>query len=622
MPTFRQYLKQNKIAYEFKTFAHLKELQPPTALPAGQPSMSLQEIGDAVNQTVGGALSTAGMSETAANLAENVNAAVEEVDDILKGQRKKADFVARVQKFQEAVEKLKRNPTSQNERRSVKKMMQALIALNRAEEHEDDNPAQKKIGKAVLSDPEHMEHLIASTVEAMHEKAPTESWGRWLLNLFRKLWGGVTAIWNFIRSNTKIIASVILIVYIVYAAYTQGFQQLVSSASASAASISEQVVTVANWIWQACQGIFDFGFKWLIEFPIWFIQSILGQTDKLYYWHEAMAQAALWENRKNYGMNILTATAAGSGFVRTAAAWLGITTGGLGLAALTAVAAGAQAVAGEYYAQNADSYYRRDLLSQDREFNFTVLITILRYVYYTNYFKMKFLSCAKKFGMSEEKAQATYNIVGTSAGVAATGFTMKLKIDRKINRLFSNTHTSMFANAIQLVGFADFANTVRRSNNNTWFGMNSKLNAFTTRLQTGDVIEREMMTPQAMQTRKFKQKMNAITVEQATYRRDVKQGIWSDSTEKQLKKLKKKAIKKDGQLVLTKENLEMFIRDMEQETSKGGNVYADSDLSDAPTEERTPGDFSPEEKMSGDLSDAPTERRPPGAAMFSIPLRF
>jgi hypothetical protein len=617
MPTFRQYLKQNKIAYAFKTFAHLKELQPPTALPAGQPSMSLQQIGDAVNQTVGGALSTAGMSETAANLAENVNAAVEEVDDILKGQRKKVDFVGKAVKVQKTAEKLKRKPTPKRGRRIQREVMQALMALDRVEEHEDDNPAQKKIGKAVLSDPEHMEHLIASTVEAMHEKAPTESWGRWLLNLFRKLWGGVTAIWNFIRSNTKIIASVILIVYIVYAAYTQGFQQLVSSASAAAASISEQVVTVANWIWQACQGIFDFGFKWLIQFPIWFIQSILGQTNELYKLSEMKARANLFENRMKFGAALLNpaSVSAGSGFVATAAAWFGISTGGLGLAALAAAAAGAETVA-----QTANANYRQDLVSQDREFNFTVLIGILSFVYSLRSVKMAFLRRAKKMGISEEKAQTYYNTIGTLSSLGATGFRTKLRIERRINRLFSDVQMSTIANASQFVGLNEFGNAVRRSNNNTWFGMNSKLNAFTMRLQTGDVIEREM---------------NDIKIHQAMQTRDFKQKMMSAYTDAQLEKLEEKAIEKDGQLVLTKENLDMFVRDMEQETSKDGNVYADSDvsdapteertpgeLSDAPTEERTPGDFSPEEKMSGDLSDAPTERQPPGAAMFSIPLRF
>ena len=252
----------------------------------------------------------------------------------------------------------------------------------------------------------------------------------------------------------------------------------------------------------------------------------------------------------------------------------------MGLAALAVATAGA-----EKTAQIANENYRQDLLSQDREFNFAILCTVLSFVYYMRSVKMAFLRCAKKKGVSEEKALRYYNAIGTWGSLGASGIKNTLKIQRRINRIFSDVKMSMIANSSQFVGFNEFANAVRRSNEETWFGMNSKLNAFTMQLQTGDIIDREI---------------NDIRTQKATLTGDFKQNIMSIITERQLEKLKKKAIKKDSQLVLTTENLDAFIRDTEQESQDAANVnlYADSDISDAPTEEKTPRNFSDAGKMT------------------------
>ena len=136
---------------------------------------------------------------------------------------------------------------------------------------------------------------------------------------------------------------------------------------------------------------------------------------------------------------------------------------------------------------------------------------------------MAFLRCAKKKGVSEEKALRYYNAIGTMASLAASGIKNTLKIQRRINRVFSDVKMSMIANSSQFVGLNEFANAVRRSNEKTWFGMNSKLNAFTMQLQTGDVIDREIndiRTQKATLTGDFKQNiMSAVTEMRKNWRR-------------------------------------------------------------------------------------------------------
>ena len=244
MPTFRQYLKQNKIAYAFRTFEHLKELPDLDVTPARIPPMTLQQIGDGISSVVGSALSTAGMSETAANLTENVNAAVEEVDDIIKGQGKKLDFLDKAAKVQKTADKLRSNPNE--ERRVQRQLIQHSSHWTGHKNTKTTIRRSKKSESGVVGLT--MEHLIASTVEALHEKPPTESWT-----------DGCSTIPKIVGWRDDLELSVehenhclcVLIVYLVHAAYTQGFQQLVSGAAAT--SITEQVVTVANWVWQACR---------------------------------------------------------------------------------------------------------------------------------------------------------------------------------------------------------------------------------------------------------------------------------------------------------------------------------------------------------------------------------
>jgi hypothetical protein len=113
MPTFREFLAENNVAYSFKTFDQLKGMAQP--IPVGQPDLKPKDIGDAINETVSDTLSAFGMSGTAEDLRDHVDAAVEEVQDIIDGQRKKVKFVASAAEVKKTVDKLRKGKKKKEE---------------------------------------------------------------------------------------------------------------------------------------------------------------------------------------------------------------------------------------------------------------------------------------------------------------------------------------------------------------------------------------------------------------------------------------------------------------------------------------------------------------------------
>ena len=183
MPTFREFLAENNVAYSFKTFDQLKGMAQPI-LP-GQPDLKPKDIGDAINDTVADTLSAFGMSGTAEDLRDHVNTAVEEVQDIIDGQTKKVKFVASAAGLKKTVDKLRKKRKRRSNTIMIKKLLKSLSKLDSVVEHDKNNPAQKDIGQSILSDKEHAKHIVGTAVEALSEKKPTESWGTWLINLFK-----------------------------------------------------------------------------------------------------------------------------------------------------------------------------------------------------------------------------------------------------------------------------------------------------------------------------------------------------------------------------------------------------------------------------------------------------
>ena len=597
MSTFREFLVENNIPYSFKTFDHLKGIAQNGPVP-GQPALQPKDIGDAINDTVSAALSSVGMSETAENLRDHVDSAVEEVQDIIDGQIKKAKFVvaaAEVKKKMDSVKRKKGKKVS-----ALKKLIKALEKLDNVVEHEKNNPAQKDIGKTILGDEENTKHIIVTGLNALNEKKTSESWSSWLIKFFKKLWGGVKVIWKFIRSNIKIIAAAIMIVWIVYTSFTEG------SVTGGLQSVSRQITTVATTAWQACKGIFESGFQWVMDYPVWFIQSAFGKTDKLSAAYEELARVAATKRRYEVGVGAagsfgVIATYIGGSWLGTALASaamsaFGLTPVGAGVMVLSA-AAGVTGGLADSYSDTMDTRYRQDLLYEQQQMHFGYLVQavkgILAVLVSTGALRIAYRKLIRKYNVKEEDAQKYLSVAKTAATVAVDTYRSNIKFKRKLNRIIMKSQQKVVGMGTRLVGFDSFADAVDHNANESCLRLDSNFMKWREKyLTTGEDFEGEFQ-------------LKKLKVEEQEAKLEQKKSMTKSYVKEQLMKLKTKI---DSGLELTTENLNAFLEDMNEEVNNESreNLYAD-------------------EESDEELSDAPTEEMPPLTALVSytsIRLRF
>lgn len=592
MPTFREFLAENNVAYSFKTFDQLKGVAQP--IPVGQPDLKPSDIGDAINDTVAGALAAVGMSETAENLRDHVDTAVEEVQDIIDGQRKKVKFVVSAAGLKKTVDKLRKKRKRRKNVLLTKKLLRALSKLDNVVEHDKNNPAQKDIGQSLLSDKEHAKHIVGNAVEALSEKKPTESWGTWLINLFKKLWGGIKSIWKFIKSNIKIIASVILIVWVVWSAYTTG------SLTDGVRMMSQQVVTVANTAWEACVGIFQSGYQWIMDYPVWFVKSAAGKTDQLSAGFEEIVRLKSVKDRKGLRLGaagsfgtasaIISSSSIGSAAASAAAAAFGLTTMGAGTLVLAA-AAGVTAALTDDYGASMDAAYRQDQLLEQSQMHFNLLVGIVGAIWSLGVVQVSYYRCTKKYGIKEKDARKYLNTVGSLASYAADLHMANLKFKRKKNRIFMKAQQKFVEGGARLLGLEEFADAVHYEANESCLALDSKFMRWKEKtLTTGEDFEGQF-------------EMNKIKVAEQEQKKNNKIELTQEYVKEQLEKLKDEV---DGGMQLTKENLNKFIDQIKKdnEAEARENLYSD-------------------EVSEGELSDTPTEEMPPlRLVQSSIRLRF
>lgn len=592
MPTFREFLAEDNVAYSFKTFDQLKGIAQP--IPAGQPDLKPKDIGDAINDTVADTLSAFGMSGAAEDLRDHVDTAVEEVQDIIDGQTKKVKFVASAAGLKKTVDKLRKKRKRKKNVLMVKKLLKALTKLDSVVEHDKNNPAQKDIGQSLLSDKEHAKHIVGTAAEALSEKKTTESWGTWLINLFKKLWGGIKSIWKFIKSNIKIIASVILIVWVVWSAYTTG------SLTDGVRMMSQQVVTVANTAWEACVGIFQSGYQWIMDYPVWFVKSAFNKTDQLSAGFEEIVRLKAVERSKGLRMGaagsfasvsaIISSSSIGTAAASAAAAAFGLTPMGAGTLVLAA-AAGVTGALTDDYGASMDASFRQDQLLEQSQMHFKQLVGIVGAIWSLGVVQVMYYRCMKKRGIKEKDARKYLNTVGSLASYAADLHMSNLKFKRKKNRIFMKAQQKFVEGGARLLGLEEFADAVHYEANESCLALDSKFMRWKEKtLTTGEDFEGQF-------------EMNKIKVAEMEQKKNNKVELTQEYVTEQLEKLKDEV---EGGMQLTKENLNKFIDRMKKdnEAEARENLYSD-------------------EVSEGELSDTPTEEMPPlRLVQSSIRLRF
>lgn len=597
MPTFKEFLTENNIPYSFKTIEHLKDI-PHSSQLTGQPKLEPKDIGDAINDTVASTLSSFGMSGTAEDLRDHVNTAVEEVQDIIDGQIKKTKFVISTAKLNKSVTKSKRK--KRKNVLMVKKLLKSLGKLDNVIEHEKNNPAQKEIGKSLLNDEENTEHIISEATKSLNEKKPTESWGSWLMNFFQRIWGGVKAIWNFIRSNIKIIAGVIMIIWVVYTSFTAG------GLSAGLEVMSEQITSIATAAWQACQGIFDFGYTWLIKNPTWFVKSAFGKTDQLSAAYEELARFEAAKRKFEIGAGAagsfgLLATYIGGSWVGTALASsamtaFGLTPLGAGVMVLSAAAGVTGGLVSEY--SNAmDDRYRQDLLLEQQTVNFNYLVWtlggILSVITSTGVFRIAYYKYMKKYGIKKKDADKYLSAAKSATNIAVDTYRANIKFKRKLNRIIMKSQQRVVGMGTRTLGFDKLADAVDYDANQSCLRLDSKFMKWREKyLTTGEDFEGDF------ELKKLKVKEQEMKLEQ-------KKMLTKVYMREQLSKLKTEVV---SGMSLTEENLNKFLEDLSRDTDNEikENLFAD-------------------EESAGELSDTPTEEMPPMSGLITasrIRLRF
>lgn len=597
MPTFKEFLTENNIPYSFKTIEHLKDI-PHSSQLTGQPKLEPKDIGDAINDTVASTLSSFGMSGTAEDLRDHVNTAVEEVQDIIDGQIKKTKFVISTAKLNKSVTKSKRK--KRKNVLMVKKLLKSLGKLDNVIEHEKNNPAQKEIGKSLLNDEENTEHIISEATKSLNEKKPTESWGSWLMNFFQRLWGGVKAIWNFIRSNIKIIAGVIMIIWVVYTSFTAG------GLSAGLEVMSEQITSIATAAWQACQGIFDFGYTWLIKNPTWFVKSAFGKTDQLSAAYEDLARVEAAKRKFEIGAGAagsfgLLATYIGGSWVGTALASsamtaFGLTPLGAGVMVLSAATGVTGGLVSEY--SNAmDDRYRQDLLLEQQTVNFNYLVWtlggILSVITSTGVFRIAYYKYMKKYGIKKKDADKYLSAAKSATNIAVDTYRANIKFKRKLNRIIMKSQQRVVGMGTRMLGFDKLADAVDYDANQSCLRLDSKFMKWREKyLTTGEDFEGDF------ELKKLKVKEQEMKLEQ-------KKMLTKVYMREQLSKLKTEVV---SGMSLTEENLNKFLEDLSRDTDNEikENLFAD-------------------EESAGELSDTPTEEMPPMSGLITasrIRLRF
>ncbi len=594
MPTFREFLAENNVAYSFKTFDQLKGMAQP--IPVGQPDLKPKDIGDAINETVSDTLSAFGMSGTAEDLRDHVDAAVEEVQDIIDGQRKKVKFVASAAGLKKTVDKLRKRKKRRKNVLMIKKLLKSLSKLDSVVEHDKNNPAQKDIGQSILSDKEHAKHIVGNAVEALSEKKPTESWGTWLINLFKKLWGGIKSIWKFIQSNIKIIASVILIVWVVWSAYTTG------SLTDGGRMMSQQVVAVANTAWGACVGIFQSGYQWIMDYPVWFVKSAVGKTDILSFSRETLARVKAYERKAGFAKAalgdvgylgglaaLLKASGLGSAAIGAVGAAFGMTPAGAGVLVLAAVV-GTGAGSVSVLSDSMDASYRQDLLYEQQLYNAAILGSILLTLYKRCAVADYIRQALVKVGIKEENARSYIKIGESLAQMGSDAYKANIKLKKRTNRIMRKTYGKILAAGTSAMGAEQFAGAVEYDMNGSLLALEGKFNRYRERIETGRDSQSEFEKEMA----DVKIKGNEANMKQREI--DMKAYL-----QEQLVRLKTEV---DSGMELTKENLGRFLDTLDKETKEEAseNLYAD-------------------EESEGELSDTPTEEMPP-LSVSDIRLRF
>jgi hypothetical protein len=586
MPTFREFLTENNIPYSFKTIEHLKEI-PHSSQLTGQPKLEPKDIGDAINDTVAATLSPLGMSGTAEDLRDHVNTAVEEVQDVIDGQVKKTKFVVAAAEFKKTVDKLKSKGKKRKNVLMVKKLIKTLGKLDNVIEHEKNNPAQKEIGDSILSDRENTEHIIATATEALNEKKASESWGSWLMTFFQKLWGGVKAIWNFIRSNIKIIAGVIMIIWVVYTSFTAG------GLSAGLEVMSEQITSIATAAWQACQGIFDFGYTWLIKNPTWFVKSAFGTTDELAFYLEKQAVLKANERRIWLGGGWLSATTGAVGAV--ALNMFGISTGGSGYL-VVAAASGVLGGVVTGYDDAVDARYRQDLLYDQQLQNAVILFSIVSTIVGTRFFRSQIKKAFKKIlGVDDAKAEEYMRKTGSLVNLGMDAYKTNIKYNRKMNRMILNSYQRIASATAKKVGFEDLARAVEYDMNESALRLDGNFNRWREKFMGSGDFEAQWRKDVKDLDKDIKKedikKLKELKVAEQKSKKETKKNSQELYVKSVLSRLQKNL---DNGIEFTEENVNKFMSMLEKENKDAAkeNLFADEEsdgeLSDTPTEEMSP----------------------------------
>lgn len=504
MPAFSEFIKEQNINYTFAKFDHFKDM----SFEKGQRSMSMpprpplrpEEIGEVITSQIGETLGAVGLSGMQESVDMHVQAAVEEVNDIIDGQKKKMKYMLALAKLRRSVRGERRN----GRRKAVTpdqptaKLLNALALLDNVSQHKINNPATEDIGDVIKDDPDYAEHVAAKAVEGLGK-----SWSDWLVSLFESIWGGIKQIWKFITSNIKFVAATILVIYVAYQAYVNG------GITEGLSVIGDQLQGLGQTIMGALSSVGGVAKTWLVDNPVWFGKSILKFDVELSYFRQlqldgfyAQKMAALTGGLVSdvkqtagaigatgaIGKAITAATTgkavttaalvkgASASIIAIATSWIGVT-----LLGFAVVGTGI----GKYQLDTEYESMRLDLLQQQRSENLAYLGYTISFLASSVAIKMNYIRLLQKF-VSPETAQW---IADNTAGWVQLGIQAQrnyIKYERTVNRSLARAKSTAIIGATGFIGFENLSQAMRDDMQNNFFRMDGGIDRLRRKLTTLD----------------------------------------------------------------------------------------------------------------------------------------
>lgn len=511
MPAFSEFIKEQNINYTFAKFDHFKDMsfekgQRSMSMPP-RPSLRPEEIGEVITSQIGGTLGAVGLSGMQESVDMHVQAAVEEVNDIIDGQKKKMKYMLALAKLRRSVRGERRGGRRKvvTPDQPTAKLLNALALLDNVSQHKINNPATEDIGDVIKDDPEYAEHVAAKAVEGLGK-----SWSDWLVSLFESIWGGIKQIWKFITSNIKFVAATILVIYVAYQAYVTG------GITEGLSVIGDQLHGLGQTIMDALSSVGGVAKTWLVDNPVWFGKSVLGQDVELSYFRQklldgfykqkmsALTGGLVQDVKQTAGAigasgaigKAITAATTGKAVSTAAlvkgasASIIAIATSWMGIALLGFAVVGTGI--GKYQLDAEYETMRFDLLQEQRDEHLAYVQKGLDYMPYVASalltfaaYKMRHIGVVRKFA-SPENVQWLSNNIGGWLKIAIQAQRNYNKYERAVNRKLANAKSSVIIGATGFIGFDNLSQAMRSDMQNNFFRMDGGIDRLRRKLTTLD----------------------------------------------------------------------------------------------------------------------------------------